>query len=298
MKVLITGAAGFIGGAISKHLIKHGIEVIAFDQKQPAIEGLSKIIQMDIGVDSPGARIADEIGSCDAIVHAAAVINMGFDNPDVIITNCLGTQQLLRSAEILEARCFVYLSSVPVIGVPKKLPITEDHPAEPLTAYHASKLFGEHLVGIASGKNLAGTILRLTSPVGPGMPDNKILSAFVRRSMADLPLQLIGRGTRKQNYVDVRDVAEVIWSCLQRRFSGIFNIAGRTCISNIELAEKCIRILRSSSEMQFIDRKDPEEGIVWDVSIKKAEKVLAYNPLHDIDNTILAMSSQYADRIH
>jgi len=127
MKVLITGAAGFIGGAISKHLIKHGIEVIAFDQKQPAIEGLSKIIQMDIGVDSPGARIADEIGSCDAIVHAAAVINMGFDNPDVIITNCLGTQQLLRSAEILEARCFVYLSSVPVIGVPKKLPITEDH---------------------------------------------------------------------------------------------------------------------------------------------------------------------------
>jgi len=94
------------------------------------------------------------------------------------------------------------------------------------------------------------------------MPDNKILSAFVRRSMADLPLQLIGRGTRKQNYVDVRDVAEVIWSCLQRRFSGIFNIAGRTCISNIELAEKCIRILRSTSEMQFIDRKDPEEGIV------------------------------------
>jgi UDP-glucose 4-epimerase len=298
MKVLITGATGFIGRSIADHLIEQGMEIIALDKRPVTIEGLSKSIRTDIGEASVAERIAYEINSCDAIVHAAAAIDMSLYNSDIVLANCLGTQQLLHSAEILKARNFIYLSSVPIIGIPKQLPVNEDHSANPLTAYHASKLFGEHLVRIASSGSLSGTILRLTSPIGPGMPDNRILSVFVKKSLANMPLQLLGEGTRRQNYVDVRDIAVVVRQCLQRPFSGIFNIAGRTSISNVELAKRCIRILGSSSEIQFAGVPDPEEGVDWDVSIAKAEKLLAYNPQHDIDNSISVLGSQYVDRLH
>src|SRR3989339_1287562 len=246
MRVLVTGASGMVGGTIATHLLEKGFEVIALNRNPTLIKGLAQSVQEDISMASLTERIINEIDPCDAIVHTAANMDKNSYNFDIIHTNCFGTQQLLNLAKIWGVNRFIFISSVPVIGIPQVLPITEEHPTHPLTAYHASKLFGEYLVQIAASNQLAGTILRLPSPVGPKMPDNRILSSFVKNSLVNMPLQLSGQGSRKQNYVDVRDVAVVVENCLHRKISGIFNIAGKNCISNLELACLCIQILKSS----------------------------------------------------
>jgi len=96
----------------------------------------------------------------------------------------------------------------------------------------------------------------------------------------------------------VRDVAVVVEECLRRQISGIFNIAGKNRISNLELAERCIQILQSSSKILFTGSQDPEEGMIWDVSIKKAEKYLGFNPQYTVENTITALGAGYAAGIH
>ena len=104
----------------------------------------------------------------------------------------------------------------------------------------------------------------------------------------------LGSGTRRQNYVDVRDVAVAVEKCLLRRTTGIFNIAGNRSISNKDLAETCVSNLRSSSSITFTGQPDREEGIAWEVSIEKAKRCLDYSPRYGIEESILSLGAEYA----
>jgi len=134
--------------------------------------------------------------------------------------------------------------------------------------------------------------LRLTSPAGTGTPANRILGVFVRRALANQPLQLLGRGTRAQNYVDVRDVARAAAGCIETEASGVYNIAGADAISNVDLARQCIRQLSSASAVEFLEKADPEEGTVWDVSIAKARSHLRFEPRYTISQSIEAIADE------
>jgi UDP-glucose 4-epimerase len=262
------------------------------------VKGLRQQVQVDLGLTSFAEKVHDLTPRCAAIVHAAAALDKDLYLPAISLTNCLGTQQVLKLARIWNVASFVYISSVGVIGTPRQLPVTEEHPTDPPTAYHASKLFGEQLTRLAGQNGLASAVLRLTSPVGPGMPGNRILSVFVKRALANEPLQLAGQGTRRQNYVDVRDVAIAVESCLHGHITGTFNIAGRNSISNRELAETCIHTLESSSKITSTGQRDPEERIVWEVSIAKAAEGFGYDPRYAIEDSIRAVGAECAAGPH
>jgi UDP-glucose 4-epimerase len=213
-------------------------------------------------------------------------------DPSISLTNCLGTQQIVKLAHIWRSLQLVYISGVPVIGRPLQHPITEDHPVQPLTAYHASKLYGEDLMRMAEDNGCRAASLRLTSPSGPGTPEKRILAVFVRRAAASEPLQLLGRGTRKQNYVDVRDVAFAVEACLTKHASGIYNVAAADSISNCELAKLCIDELASSASIEFVGKPDPEEGVEWDVSVSKAYRDLGYWPRFTTRDSIQAIAQE------
>jgi nucleoside-diphosphate-sugar epimerase len=245
----------------------------------------------DLG-DRRIAQLASErLPRCDAIVHAAAAIDADRHAAAVSLTNALGTQQMLQLAESWGVSRFVYISSVPIVGRPRELPITEQHPADPPTAYHASKLYGEHLVELGRRAGLTATMLRLTSPVGPGMPDGRIFSVFVRRALMGDPLEVAGEGGRRQDYVDVRDVAASVQACLERPATGRFNIAAGRSVSNLELAQSCIEVLRSSSEVELGSRPDPDEHLRWDVSIERARSELGYAPACSLNDSIEAAAA-------
>ena len=150
---------------------------------------------------------------------------------------------------------------------------------------------------LAGREGIVTTSLRLTSPVGPRMPSDRILSVFVREALDGAPLLLARRGTRRQDYSDVRDVAAAVASCLRERAAGLFNIAAGQSTSNLELAERCRRLVGSLSEIRFTGVDDPDEGVNWDVSIAKARRRFAYHPQFTLDHSILAVAHDHAHAI-
>jgi len=288
MKILVTGASGFIGGAICDQLLAKGHDLIglhgharADDAKRPY-----RVIVADIGDIAAIKRLSEEIDPCDAIIHAAAALNNGLFALEVISANCQGVQNMLWLALQWHSSHFVFLSGVPVIGKPQILPIDEEHPTRPETAYHASKLFGEQLVRLAALQGLNAVSLRVPAPVGPGIPENRLLTVLVRRSLNNETIELAGQGSRQQNYIDVCDIARAAELCLENQVSGEFNIASTSCISNLDLAHRCIERCHSKSEIVFNGRTDAEEGYIWDVSIEKARKELGFIPQYTIDMAI------------
>lgn len=291
MRVLVTGWSGHVGGAIAGELAAAGIEVVGLSRGPGAVAGLAEHVRLDLGTADFRERVTAEVTPCEAIVHAAARITPNLDDPQVALSNCLGSQNAVALAKAWRAR-LVYLSSVPVVGTPRELPITEDHPTDPPTAYHASKLFGEALARLLARQGLAAACLRLTSPVGPGTPATRILPVFVRRALAGKPLELLGQGAREQSYVDVRDVAVAVRACLVRRASGLYNVAGSESVSNLELARRCIATLGSRSAIELTGRPDPDEDVRWLVSIAKARRLLGYRPRFTLEQSIAAVAAE------
>ena len=290
MKIVITGGGGHVGGAIRRHLASLGWETADVSR--------SGTIRADLTAPDFAERLAAEVKQCDAIVHCAANMAKGLTDLAISQVNCTGTQQVIRAVALTRAKHLIYISSVPVVGRPQHLPVDEEHPTAPLSAYHASKLFGEHLVRIAHGPALKTASLRITSPVGPATPPGRIFSEFIRRARCGEPLILAGQGGRRQNYVDVRDVAQAVVQCLQAEASGVFNVAGAAAISNLDLARHCIKVLNSHSEVRFSGVSDQEENLAWEVSIEKARQSFGYEPAHCLEDSIQALASAHESSHH
>ena len=288
MRILLTGASGFIGRHIASHLLEQGYEVIGVCLGSKVLHARTRFkeLRLDIGTFSEVKKVADQLPRCDALIHAAAALEMGIFSPDVPHVNCSGVQNMLWLASRWNNCRFIFLSSLPVIGLPMTLPITEAHPTSPLTTYHASKLFGEILVDLAKNHGVNGVSLRMTAPVGPGMPRNRLLPTLISNALQDIPLELSGAGMRKQNYIDIRDIVKAVEVCLHQDASGLFNIGSASCISNRALAQHCIDHCHSSSNIVFNGQEDSEEALTWEVSIDKAREILGFIPQFNIDDSI------------
>lgn len=285
MKAIIIGGTGHVGGAIRRQLASFGWETIDVSR--------SGSIRADLAWPDFADQVAAAVRVCDVIVHCAASMDKALTYRAISQVNGAGTQEVIRTAALTRARHLVYISSVPVIGQPRYLPVDEEHPTNPLTAYHASKLFGEHLIRLAASPSLLTTSLRLTSPIGPGTPPGRIFSEFAGRARRGEPLVLAGQGGRRQNYVDVRDIARAVGQCLQSEVAGVFNIAGAAAVSNLELARCCVQTLGSASPVTFSGTADPEESISWDVSIEKARQSFGFQPVHPLAGSIHAFTSSH-----
>ena len=295
MRVLLTGVSGFIGRVAALRLRSYGHEVVGLVHSSAAPPSVTQVVRATLGSEDAAESVTASCDPCEAIVHAAACIRYENLNRDLIRVNCLGTQQLLEIAHGWNVTNFINISSIGVLGQPREHPITEGHPTAPQTTYHATKLFGEHLVAsLAIGPDMARSSLRVTAPVGPGMPEERLLRVLVKNALDDRPLLLYGHGTRRQNYVDVRDVADAIVGCLEQQPTGVFNIGGVTAVSNLQLAEKCIQVLGSKSSIQFVEgTPDPADDEDWDVSSKSASVAFKYRPCHDIDSSINAVARDF-----
>jgi len=285
MKILVTGINGLIGSAIGTHLLAEGHEVIGLSRRA-AGDGCTVSVCAELGGEAFVERVASMTPSCHAIVHAGASLDKNVVAPSISLTNCLGTQQVVALAMRWGGVPIVNISGTAVVGVPRILPVTEDHPTAPTTSYHASKLFGEHVLEAASNQGIPTVSLRVTAPIGPAMPANRILPVFIRRALDGQPIELAGRGTRRQDYVDVHDIASAVVACLARpHVRGALNIGAGRSISNLDLAELCVQMCDSRSEIRFPGTTDPEESHTWDVSIDRAREMIGYSPRYALEDS-------------
>jgi UDP-glucose 4-epimerase len=292
MNVLITGVNGFIGKQLVDYLKNiSDLKLYGFGRRD-SFDGPSIVyFNGDITDYQSLKKIADCLPDCEIIIHLAALIDMDFDEQKIIDVNCNGTHNICKMAKILSCKKLIYISSIPVIGKPIRLPITEEHPLQPETLYHVTKLAGEHIVNLLKCYDIIPIILRIPSPIGIGMNPKTILPVFMKNVVNGADIELYGKGRRRQNYIDVRDICQAILKAIKSDTEGIFNIASETSYSNYELAQVCINITGSASKICFNGKNDPQEDYSWDISIDKAADKLGYYPLYSLEDTIKWMLS-------
>ncbi len=287
MKVLVTGCNGFIGRYICGNLMNQGYEVTGISLEDEPIQQVDGYIKADISGESLPEMIANKVEKADILIHTASKINMDNSDNSMIIANCVGANNVVKVANLLSCRKIINLSSLPIIGSPVKLPILEDAVIAPETLYHATKAMQEYIISLAESVGVTAINVRIPSPIGVGMDRRTILSVFIDNCIIGRPITLYGKGTRKQNYVDVRDIADMIEKCARSdSATGVYNIGSDMPVSNFDLAVMCKELLDSNTEITFIDKPDPADNLVWDVSTEKAKRELGWSAKYAIKDTI------------
>ncbi len=284
-KVLVTGASGFTGRYVINELLERGYEVVGVSRRKPQIINDNfKFISADLRCILDIERLEEIAARYDAVFHLAADIRIPGDG-DSIESNVKGTYNILQFSKKLNIKKFIYLSSVPVIGAPLQIPITEKHIIKPLTVYHMTKLWGEQLVECICSESIEWTVIRIPSPVGMGM-GKSLFYTLLEKAMQNEQIEIYGAGTRIQSYIDIRDLAHGLITAMEKSDGGLFLLSGKTAISDIGLARLVVDIIGSKSDIISDQRINVEDGNSWIVSYKKASLEWGYAPEFGLEETI------------
>jgi len=180
MKVVVTGATGFIGSALATTLAESnwGVSVLVRPASRYKLDNEQakryRIIESDLR-DNP-ERWRDALTGCDVVFHAAAIRNRWGTSPETYHqVNVESTRRLLEAA-IGRARRFVYVSSVGVLGQPGVLNIDESFPirvSSDTSDYHSTKAEAERLV-MQRARDIEVVVVRPTITYGPGDEDGML----------------------------------------------------------------------------------------------------------------------------
>lgn len=199
MRVLVTGATGFVGRALVQDLARRDHHVIAGVRatRTPPHAAADKIVAGAAGtVAIPELSAPFDAGSLvegvDAVVHLAGLAHSSAEIPEAIYQaiNCAASRTLARAAREAGARRFIYVSSVRAQSGPSaKAVLTEDDVPAPSDAYGRSKLAGERAVAsVLGGSQCEAVVLRPVLMYGPNPKGNMATLERLARSPAPLPL--------------------------------------------------------------------------------------------------------------
>jgi len=225
-RILVTGAAGYIGRNLCSHLLKNGYEVTGslLNQKESELlpEGVKPIVTGAISGETDWSKALEGV---DGVVHLAAIVHkketQDKETEDLFRrTNTDATAALAKQALEKKIRSFVFLSTVAVYGVNKTTePLTVNSPINPITYYGKSKWEAEQkLTALFEKVGSSLTIFRPTMVYGPKAPGNFArLSKMVRMG---IPLPL-GSVNNKRHFVFIEKLISLILEGLGKVKPGI-----------------------------------------------------------------------------
>jgi nucleoside-diphosphate-sugar epimerase len=212
MKVLLTGASGFLGSHTARILREAGHEVRALVRRSSKTEHLEPLgVELAYAVLERGEGLAAALDGVDAVVHGAA-ITKGKTEQDFLDVNEGGTRHLLEAAVTAAPGLsrFVFVSSLEVVGPsPDGRPLPEDAVPRPITRYGRSKLAAEETVRSFADK-LPVVTVRPTAIYGPR--DTEILELFKVAKLGIVPM--LGKPSTKVTVIHGEDCARAILAVL------------------------------------------------------------------------------------
>jgi UDP-glucose 4-epimerase len=232
VRILVTGAAGFIGSHVLDRLVAHGHEPVVFDLVHSPYHEPGTFATI-VGDVTDRAAAGRAVRGCEAVIHLAAVADVSDVVADPIRAdrvNVHGTQMILEAARREGIERVVYGSTVWVYGnAAAEGDLDEDTPlALPSHLYTATKLAGEtYTMSYNALYGSRNTILRFGIPYGPRARPAAVVPAFVLRAQLGEALTIAGDGRQTRQFVYVEELAEgVVAGLLPNAAGHIYNLVG------------------------------------------------------------------------
>jgi nucleoside-diphosphate-sugar epimerase len=292
MKVLVTGGAGFIGSHLVNRLVSDGAEVKVLDNlstgnleniRSHVNSGRLEFLEGDIRDTSVVEKAFEGVS---IVVHLAAQISVAYsiEKPaETYDVNTSGTLKLLQASAQAGVKRFVFASSCAVYGDPKFLPITEFHPANPISPYADSKLKAEqHCLDFHERRCFSSVVLRFFNVYGPrqGLNDySGVITKFISNIKQYKSLTIFGDGTQTRDFVYVSDIVEAITTSINsgKAAGETIHIGTGKATSINELAETLLQITNIQVPVTHQEARTGEIKHSY-ADISKAAKLLGYAP--------------------
>lgn len=246
MKVLVTGGAGFVGSHVVDTLIDNKHDVVVCDSLVSGTLGnvhtSAHFYQLDIRSKEIEDMFKQE--KPEVVYHLAAqsVVPPSIKDPmyDESV-NVGGTLNLLEMMRKYGAKKIIYSSSAAVYGNPVELPVTEDHPIQPVSPYGLSKWIAEHYLALYQRMyGIDYTAFRYANIYGPRQtPEGEggVVSIFVDQIKKGETPTINGDGRHTRDYIYVGDVAEANLMAIDRGSQAVVNIGTGKAVSLLELLQ-------------------------------------------------------------
>ena len=312
-RVLITGAAGFIGSHLAEALLARGDTVAGLDEfndyYDPAIKrrNLEKartheafsLIEGDICDEALVRRVFEEAAP-DVVVHLAARagVRPSLKDPNLYHrVNVIGSQHILDACRDFKPSHLVFASSSSVYGGSTAVPFTEKDPVmRPISPYAATKRMNElqaHVYSHVYGVHVS--MLRFFTVYGPRQRPDMAIHMFTKALLNGDSVPMFGDGSTRRDYMYIDDIIDGVVRCVDRPFRyEVFNLGEHHTTTLRELIDL---IAKHTGRPAKIDRKPLQPGDVeiTYADIDHARELLGYNPSFSMDEGIRRFVAWYRE---
>jgi nucleoside-diphosphate-sugar epimerase len=301
--ILVTGGAGAIGTNLVRKLSELEAKmIIVFDDFSSAdkwnVPSLSNVllVQGDILDEEKLKRVFFE--RPDFVFHLAAFFanQNSIDNPERDLTvNGMGTLKLLRYAQLIGVKRFVYASSgCSIYGSSAPLPLTEDFMSLKLsTPYQITKMLGELYCNFFNHQYGTPVVkTRFFNSYGPGeIPGQyrNVIPNFIYWAMKGMPLPITGTGEETRDFTYVGDIVDGLLRAgiMEQAIGEEFNLASGREIQIGQLAEMINKITGNTAGIKYAPKRKWDNKSRILASVEKAKNLIGYNPNTKFEDGIL-----------
>lgn len=298
MKVLVTGAAGNIGSALTERLVQDGYEVVAVDNlvtgslsKLPSVvNNRCKFVKADVNEYEAISAIM-QAHHFDYVFHYAALVGVQrtLQNPLSVLKDIEGIKNILELCRTTAVKRIFFSSSSEVYGEPVEFPQNEQTtPLNSKLPYAIVKNVGEaFLKAYQQEYGLNYSIFRFFNTYGPRQSEDFVISRFIKQALEGKPITIYGEGTQTRTFCYIDDNIDVTVKCLKENLcvNEVMNIGSDVEITVHDLAKKITKLTNASSEIIFLPAL--KEG---DMSRRMPDnskmKAILNRPLTDLERGI------------
>lgn len=310
MKVLITGASGFIGGYMSRYCAEAGCSVLGTDIREPEEAAFVGAFER-CDLRDP-ERISGMIAAFkpDRIYHlgAQSYPTVSMERPlETMLVNVGGTVNVfegVRAAQINPVVVVACSSAEYGVVAPENLPVNEDHPLRPLHAYGVSKVAQDLLAAQYFANYKIKTIrIRIFNTTGPGKIGD-VCSDFTKRAIevelgiGQSPIS-VGNLASRRAIIDVRDMVRGLWLVSEHCTHGeVYNIGATTIYSGAELIDEIrlnVTTCFAVREDADLVRRCDEPVIAGDIA--RFQRCCQWKPELSLRQTIVDMLNCWRSRL-
>ncbi|HET9103013.1 MAG TPA: dTDP-glucose 4,6-dehydratase [Solirubrobacteraceae bacterium] len=293
MKLLVCGAAGFIGSTFVELRVRdHGDEVTVLDKltyagRRENLEAVADEIRFVEGAIEDPEAVAGAVGEAEAIVNFAAEthVDRSIAEPYAFsVTNALGTHVLLEAARERGLR-YLQVSTDEVYGSIEAGSFTETSPLAPSSPYSASKTGADLLVAsYFHTYGLATNVVRGSNNYGPRQYPEKLIPLMILNALGGDHLPVYGDGRQVRNWLYVEDFGRGIGHVLEHGVPGeTYNCGGPDECENIEVVRRIIELTGGAeSQIEYVtdrpghDRRyslssEKLRGLGWEARMRFAD---------------------------